>query len=148
MIHVRQPSRRVVTKQPNVKISPQSVTAQLVVKGGAVYVQNARRAREIMLRLPQDAFDVGVLDVLQRLAADADDLLFLQHAQQHRAGPYQPPSPSTAEKIEDGYVASDQNPTRLAVLENTGVVEVTVQGAQDFGSANHGGMHDRVVVRI
>ncbi|HEX7423208.1 MAG TPA: hypothetical protein VF311_04875 [Terriglobales bacterium] len=63
-------------------------------------------------------------------------------------GSRQPPSPSTAQEIEDGYVASDQNTTLLAVFEDTCVVEVTVQGAQDFGSSNHGGMNDRVVVRI
>ena len=55
---------------------------------------------------------------------------------------------STPEEIEDGYVASDQDATRLAVFENTCVMEVTVQGAQNIGSANHGGMNDRVVVRI
>ena len=62
--------------------------------------------------------------------------------------PHQPHSTSTAEEIEDGDVASDHNTTRLAVLENTCMVEVTVQSAQDFGAPNHGGMNDRVVVRI
>jgi len=38
--------------------------------------------------------------------------------------------------------------TLLAVFEDTCVVEVTVQGAQDFGSSNHCGVNDRVVVRI
>jgi hypothetical protein len=38
-------------------------------------------------------------------------------------------TPSTAEKIEDGYVASDQNTTLLAVFEDTCVVKVAVQGA-------------------
>jgi hypothetical protein len=61
-----------------------------------------------------------------------------------------PPSttPSTAEKIEDVYVASDQNTTLLAVFEDTCMEKVAVQGAQDFGLTNHGGMNDRVVVRI
>jgi hypothetical protein len=57
-------------------------------------------------------------------------------------------TPSTAEKIEDVYVASDQNTTLLAVFEDTCMEKVAVQGAQDFGLTNHGGMNDRVVVRI
>jgi hypothetical protein len=60
----------------------------------------------------------------------------------------QPPSPSTAEDFEDGYVTPDQDTTRLAVFENTCVVEIAVQGAQDVGSSNNGRMDHRAVVRI
>ncbi len=37
-------------------------------------------------------------------------------------------TPSTAEKIEDGYVASDQNTTVLKVFEDACMVKVTIQG--------------------
>lgn len=53
-----------------------------------------------------------------------------------------------AENIEDGYVTSDQNATRLAVVEDVSVVEMTVQCAQDVSSTDHGCMNDRVVVSI
>jgi hypothetical protein len=59
-----------------------------------------------------------------------------------------PPSPSGAQEIEDGHVASYQNTTLPAVFEDACVVEVTVQGAQDVGSPNHGAMNDRIVVLI
>ena len=36
---------------------------------------------------------------------------------------------STAEEVENFYVVADENTALFAVLENTGVVEVAVQGA-------------------
>jgi hypothetical protein len=47
-------------------------------------------------------------------------------------------STSTAEEIEDGSAASDQNATLLAVFEDTCVVKVTVQGSKDLGLTYHG----------
>lgn len=62
---------------------------------------------------------------------------------------HQPPSRSSTEEIEYGYVAADQNATLRAVFEDAGMVEITVQGAQDFGLTNHGGVNNRVVrVRV
>ena len=59
-------------------VSPQTVTPEFVVQGGAVDIENPSSAREVALRLPQNTLDVHSLDIVQSLAALSLILLELE----------------------------------------------------------------------